>query len=552
MKEQGYIPKDLSFDDQAREKLISGISKISKAVKSTLGPRGKTVIIESTEHLQGLTVTKDGVTVAKSIYLDDPIENLAVRMVKQASEKTANVAGDGTTTAIVLTEALVKAGVKWIQPHHNVFDVTSGLKYMSEGLVKDMAEKAVKVTDEMLDDIASVSANNDKDLGKIIAEAYKKVGRDGIVTVERSQTDKTYSEVTNGIKIDRGYTSPMFITDQRKDECIMENVKILVCDTEINNILQIENVLKPIINAGEKILIIGTCSGNVINTLAANVQRNGLKFCNIMPPSFGYKTHELMQDIAFATGAKYFSEKTGDDLSLIGMQDLGHADKIMVGKQSTVIIKNGDISEETQARVAELREQQKTLTAKHERDFVNERIASLVGGIACIYVGANSDIEQKEKFDRVDDSVCAVRSALQEGIVPGGGLTLYEYARFIGCDECEDAHTEPVPFEDDVSDMIMREALKAPLQQILKNAGLDEEKIMSPIYDKEMMGDLENPPKDVDNTKGYNVVTGEYGDMFKMGIVDPAKVTKEALLNAVSVATTILMTNAIVTHARAK
>ena len=392
MKDQGYIPKDLSFDENAREKLISGITKISKAVKSTLGPMGQTVIIESPEHTQGLTVTKDGVTVAKSIFLDDPIENLAVRMLKQASEKTANTAGDGTTTAIVLTEAIVKAGLKWIKPYHNVFDIINGIRYDSEIILKNIKERSIQVTDDMLKDIASISANNDFDLGEIIAEAYQKVGKDGIVTVERSQKDKTYSEVTNGIKIDRGWTSPLFINDQRKDECIMENVKILICDTEINNILQIENVLKPIINAGEKLLIIGMCSGNVINTLAANVARNGLKFCNIMPPSFGYKTHELMQDIAFATGAKYFSEKTGDDLSIITMADLGHADKIMVGKESTVIVKGGDISQETQDRVAELREQQERLTAKHEKDFINERIASLVGGVASIYVGAVSDI----------------------------------------------------------------------------------------------------------------------------------------------------------------
>ncbi len=549
MQDQGYIPKDLSFDDEAREKLISGISKISKAVKSTLGPRGNTVIIESTEHLQGLTITKDGVTVAKSIHLDDPIENLAVRMLKQASEKTANVAGDGTTTAIVLTEALVKAGQKWIKPHHNIFDIINGIRYDSDVILRNIKERAVEVTDDMLDSIASISANNDNDLGKIIAEAYKKVGKDGIVTVERSQTDQTYSEVTNGIKIDRGYTSPMFINDQRKDECIMENVKILVCDTEINNILQIENILKPIINAGEKLLIIGNCSGNVINTLAANVQRNGLKFCNITPPSFGYKTHELMQDIAFATGAKYFSEKTGDDLSIITMADLGHADKIMVGKSSTVIVKGGDISEETKLRVEELKEQQKSLKAKHERDFINERIASLVGGIACIYVGANSDIEQKEKFDRVDDSVCAVRSALQEGIVPGGGLLLYDFARHFGC-SCEDNAHEIID-EDIAGEMMLREALRAPLQQILTNAGLNEKEIMSEIYTPEMLGTSDKEPEQPINNKGYDVVGKEYGDMFEMGIVDPAKVTKEALLNAISVATTILTTNAIVTHKRA-
>ena len=548
-KEQGYIPKDLTFDIEAREKLINGITKISNAVKSTLGPRGQTVIIESPEHTQGLTVTKDGVTVAKSIMLDDPIENLAVRMLKQASEKTANTAGDGTTTAIVLTEAIVKAGMKWIKPYHNIFDIINAIRYDSEVILKNIKERSVEVTDDMLYDIASISANNDFDLGKIIADAYKEVGKDGIVTVERSQTDKTYSEVTNGIRVDRGWTSPLFITDQRKDECIMEGVKVLVCDTEINNILQIENILKPIINAGEKLLIIGTCSGNVINTLAANVARNGLKFCNIMPPSFGYRTHELMQDIAFAVGAKYFSEKTGDDLSLIGEADLGYADKIIVGKESTVIVKSGDISEETQKRVAELREQQERLTAKHEKDFINERIASLVGGIGCIYVGATSDIEQKEKFDRVDDSVCAVRSALQEGIVPGGGLLLYDFARHFGC-SCEDNSHEQID-EDMAAEMIMREALRSPLQQILKNAGMDEKEIMSEIYTPAMLGTEENEPDQPINNKGYDVVKKEYGDMFDLGIVDPAKVTKNALLNAISVATTILTTNAIVTHARA-
>ena len=526
MQEQGYIPKDLSFDEQARTKLISGISKISNAVKSTLGPQGQTVLIESTQHTQGLTVTKDGVTVAKSIFLIDPIENLAVRMMKQASEKTANTAGDGTTTAIVLTEALVKAGQKYIKDTDNTIQVVRDIRAAGDTLLEKIKSEAIDVTDDMLKDIATISANNDSEIGEIIAKAYNEVGKDGIVTVERSQTDKTYSEVTNGIKVDRGYTSTMFINDQRKDECIMDGVKVLLCDTEITNILQIENVLKPIINAGEKLLIIGNCSQNVINTMAANVQRNGLKFCNIMVPSFGYKSHELMQDIAFSVGAKYFSEKTGDDLSLIRPEDLGYADKIIVGKDNTIIIKNGEITKETMDRVTELRLQQETLTAKHERDFVNERIASLVGGIGCIYVGATSDIEQKEKFDRVDDSVCAVRSALQEGIVAGGGLLLAKLAKYYNSDS--------------TSDKIMVDVLMAPLTQILLNAGLDADE----IYNNDSLllsGDH----------FGYNVVTGEYGDMFEMGVIDPAKVTCQALSNAISVATTILTTNAIITHARA-
>ena len=522
MQEQGYIPKDLSFDDEARTKLISGISKISNAVKSTLGPQGQTVLIESTQHTQGLTVTKDGVTVAKSIFLLDPVENLAVRMMKQASEKTANTAGDGTTTAIVLTEALVKAGQKYIKDGENPIQVIRQVRELGEKVLKRIKQESIEVTDDMLKDIATISANNDEEIGEIIAKAYQEVGRDGIVTVERSQTDETFAEVTNGIKVDRGLTSPMFINDQRKDECIHEDVKVLVCDTEINNILQIENILKPIINAGEKLLIIGDCSQNVINTMAANVQRNGLKFCNIKPPSFGYKTHELMQDIAFSIRAKYFSEKTGDDLSLIRMEDLGHADKIIAGKDSTIIINNGEITKETLDRVLELKEQQERLTAKHEKDFINERIASLVGGIGCIQVGATSDIEQKEKFDRVDDSVCAVRSALQEGIVPGGGLLLSNLSK-----ELKGKTT---------AEKILKETLQAPIIQILENAGLEKDK----VYNKKLK-----------KNEGYNVVSGKYGDMFKMGVVDPAKVTTQALSNAISVATTILTTNAIITHARA-
>jgi chaperonin GroEL len=527
MQEQsGYIPKDLSFNEEAREKLISGISKISNAVKSTLGPQGQTVLIESSNHTQGLTVTKDGVTVAKSIFLIDTIENLAVRMMKQDSEKTANTAGDGTTTAIVLTEALVKAGQKYIKDSDNTIQVVRDIRAAGDILLEKIKSEAIDVTDDMLKDIATISANNDSEIGEIIAKAYNEVGKDGIVTVERSQTDETYAEVTNGIKIDRGWTSPMFINDQRKDECIYEGVNVLICDTEISNILQIENILKPIINSGDKLLIIGDCSQNVINTMAANVQRNGLKFCNIKPPSFGYKTHELMQDIAFSVGAKYFSEKTGDDLSLITTEDLGYADKVIVGKDSTIIMKNGEISKETLDRVAELKDQQERLTAKHEKDFINERIASLVGGIGCIYVGATSDIEQKEKFDRVDDSVCAVRSALQEGIVAGGGLLLAKLAKYYNSDS--------------TSDKIMADVLIAPLTQILLNAGLDADE----IYKNDnllLSGDH----------FGYNVVTGEYGDMFEMGVIDPAKVTSQALSNAISVATTILTTNAIITHARA-
>lgn len=528
---QSYIPKDLTFDNEGRSKLISGISKISKAVKSTLGPRGRTVLIESPDHIAGITVTKDGVTVANSIFLDDPIENLAIQMMKDAASRTAQSAGDGTTTAIVLTEAIVNEGEKHLTKEHNVTEVIKHINNYTKDIIRVLEKNSKKITKSRLLDVATISANNDKEIGSIIAEAYNKVGVNGIVTVEKSMNHETYAEVTNGIKIDRGYTSNLFLNNQRKDECILEDVMVLVCDQEINNILQIENILKPIIQKNKKLLIIAPCATNVINTLAANVVRNNLKLCNIVPPQFGYKSHELMQDIAFAVGAKYYSEKTGDDLGLLNLDDLGHVDKIIVGKNTSVLIKNqATISEETTKRIEELKIQQEATAFKADKDFINERIASLAGAIGCIYVGANSDVEQKEKFDRVDDSVCAVRSALQEGIITGGGLSLFHAVDNMSSEATN--HNMAVAFS------IFKQAVKIPLTQIIINAGKNPKDIIALMDNSEP-------------NSGYDVKNEVMGDMYKMGIIDPLKVTKNALINAVSVATTILSTNAIVTHARA-
>ena len=521
-----YVPKDLEFDQEGRDKLISGISKISKAVKSTLGPRGKTVLIESSNHTQGITITKDGVTVAESISLIDPVENLAITMMKDAARRTANSAGDGTTTAIVLTEALVKAGEEFLTPDDNITEVVKSIKVITDKVVSSLEHGSRKVTSLMLKDVATISSNNDSDLGQIISEAYDKVGVNGIVTVESSQNHETYATVTNGIKVDRGYTSQMFITNQKNDEAVLEDTLVLVCDQEISNILQIETILKPIIQQNKKLLIIGACSPNVVNTLAANVVRNGLKLCNIIPPNFGYKQHELMQDIALSVGAKYFSEKTGDNLNLITMDDLGHADKVIAGKNQTVIIKSNQLTGEIENRIKELKEQQQNTEIVSDREFINERIASLSGSIGAIYVGGNSDVEQKEKYDRVEDAVCAVRSALEEGIVAGGGVALFKSGTYV-----EDA-------VNGVAGKILASALRAPLKQIYLNAGLDldKEKEKMLMYDE--------------GFDGLNVKTESWGDMFDMGVIDPLKVTRLALLNAVSVATTILSTNAIVTHAR--
>jgi len=432
MNELNYTPKELVFEQEGRDKLMQGIEKIASAVKSTLGPRGKTVLIESQNHTNGITITKDGVTVAKSIALEDPVENLAVRIMKDAADRTAVSAGDGTTTAIVLTEAIVNYGMQMLEHEDvNVTEVIREITRLSDEVIKIIDKKSKKVGGRRLDDVAIVSSNN-------------------------------FSEVTEGIRIDRGYTTHLFVNDHKRDECVLEDVHILCADQEISNVVNIERILKPLINDNKKLLIIGNCSQNVINTLAANVVRNGLKICHITPPQFGYKSHELMNDIALAVGAKYFSESTGDDLSLISFEDLGHADKIIVSRDDTIILKgNGD----------------------------KENIDKRVEGI--IYVGGNSDVEQKELYDRVDDAVCAVRSALEEGIVPGGGGSLYKIGAILECDDSEKSKK--------IAHAIFTQALKSPAAQI---------------------------------------------------IIDPAKVTKNALRNAVSVATTILSTNAIVTLKR--
>jgi chaperonin GroEL len=527
--EIGYSPKDLRFGEEGRSKLIKGINAIANAVKSTLGPNGNTVVIESPTHTHGITVTKDGVTVAKAVDLLDPVENLSVKMMKEAADRTATAAGDGTTTAIVLTEALVMGGVEHLLPTHNRTEVLRNMVEISGKVVENLRRRSKKVSGSTLTDVATISANNDKELGKIIAEVYKEVGKNGIVTVEKSQTSETYAETTMGLKIDRGYLSPLFINDQKKDECVFEDTMILVADIEIGNILNIENILKPIITEGKKLLIVAPCHVNVVNTLAANVMKGNLKICAIPPPSFGYKQHELMQDLAVSVGATYFSEKTGDDLSHITYADLGHAAKVIVSKDKTIILKS-DLkidSVKIQERVTQLWDAHKAAKRKADKDFLLERIASLTGGIGVIFAGGNTDLEQKELYDRIDDAVCAVRAALEEGILPGAGKALYSESLIAIDESWSDEKKAAV--------RIVSNALRAPLLQILENAG---------VQYGEVYGSLSN------DGDGYNLKTGKFGDLIKMGVVDPLKVTRSALQNAVSVATTILSTNAIITMAR--
>lgn len=511
------------FDQEGRTKLLQGVKTLSAAVKSTLGPSGKTVIIDSPNHTRGLTITKDGVTVAKSVVLDDPLENMAVRIVREASERTALTAGDGTTTAVVITEALVEGGMAI----NADWSTVKRIDELSQQTEKELEKVSVRTTKRWIEDIATISANNDRHIGKLIADTYKKVGKNGLVTVEKSMTTETYAEVIKGIRMDRGYTNKLFVNNQKNDEFVAEDCYILMTDIELSSIEQIKELINPLVQSRKPLLIVAPCSQNFSNTIALNVVKNNLKYCIVEPPQFGYKQHELMQDLAVATGGRFFSALGGDDTALISFTDLGLASKVVVSRDKTVLIPSPteDNTETLDILVSELKSAHDQATKKADRDFIKQRISYLTGGVGIIHVGGNSDVEQKELYDRVDDSVCAVQSAMEEGIVAGGGLALYRVGQKLLKESYNDRVVE-----------CFVNAIQAPLKQIIKNADIDLEHSINVIENLLL------------RNEGLNVKTDEIGDMFEMGIVDPLKVTKTALKNAVSVANTILTTNAIISN----
>ena len=521
------IVKQLFFDQQGQNKLRNGIHKIAKAVGSTLGPRGNTVLLESEHHVGGITVTKDGITVARTINLFDPVENLAVQLVRQASDRTSTVAGDGTTTSVVLTEALIDAADEYIE--HNRTEVIRHMNKITDSIIEFLDKKlSKKVSKKLLNDVAAISANNDKELGDLIADAFKQVN---VVTVENSATPVTYIDIIHGMKIDRGWSSKYFVTNEETEECVLDNPYVLLSDVEINNLQSIENALMPVIKQGRPILIIGNLSANALNALNLNVAKRNIKACHIQPPSMGWRKADLLKDLSIVLGARLYSDATGDDLSLIDFDGLGRAAKVVVSKDRTIIMRHDSIEE------SDINDHLETLKNKHseakiqyEREFLQERIANIDGGVGVIYVGANSDIEQKEKYDRVDDAVRAVAAAIEEGILPGGGIALINASQRIK-DNAEDINYQAAVD-------IMKTALTAPFSRIVENAGLDKVDVAQPIIDKDTDG------------FGYDVKNDKYGDMMKMGVIDPSKVTKSALKNAVSVATTILSTEVVITNMR--
>lgn len=536
----GNYPKELHFGEEGRKKLLNGMTKMAKAVKSTLGPRGNTVLIESQEHTHGLTSTKDGVTVAKSITLPDPVEDIAVRVMREASERTASSAGDGTTTAIVLAEAFINNGLYEINGQPDKVDIIREMNNISESVVRNLRVKSKKLTKGRIESIATISANNDPAIGRVISEAYKKVGRDGVVTVEKSKTEETYSTVTNGVKVDRGYSSRSFVTDSGRDECVYSNVHILVSDKTLESITDIGEAIAPIIKRKEPLLIIAPTSQQFLETMVYNKLKNKLPLVCIQPPALGWKQKELMEDIALTVGATFISEDAGDDLTLVTESDLGFADRIVVGADDSIITvdemtNQGEVDQRVKDLKAALASEKRPGYKKHMRN----RIGLLSGGIGVIYAGGNTDLEQKELYDRIDDSIQAVRSALEEGILPGAGVPLMlEGVDMLG-DSCDDFSARGKALK------IIAKSLVEPFNQILVNAGATDDQI------KQIVEMIEKFNAEQSSSSfGYNVKTESVEDLYLSGVVDPTKVTVNALRNAMSVATTILSTESIITLMR--
>lgn len=520
--------KELNFDDDAKKKMQSGIKKLAKAVKITLGPSGRFVGLDSDAHTGGITMTKDGVTVANTINLEDAVENFAVRNVRDAARRTATAAGDGTTTSIVLMEALLDGVDEHVTSDNNLTEVSRYMKSIAASIIKNLDKRAKKLTGRRLYHVATVSANNDKKLGKLIGDAYKYVGREGIVTVANSKTPDVYLEKVDGMVIDRGFRYRNYVTDERRDECVLENPLILAFDQKLQDLRQIAHLIEYAIKVGRPILIIGEMELDASQTFAYNISaKKAFKGCNILPPDFGSRREQMLKDLCTATGATYISENLGNDWANIVPADLGEVDKVVVSESRTVMYNNSD-NEELASLIDDLKEKLKEESDDDKKDALRTRISALSGKAVVINVGGNSDIEQKEVKDRVDDSVLATRAALEEGILPGGGVgLLYEAYSNMPVDGDRDEITAMA---------IMESALQAPFKQILMNAGKDVDGILSKILDADEYG------------YGYDVLREEFGNTFKMGIIDPAKVTKSALENSVSVATTFMLCGATVTN----
>ncbi len=521
--------KQLQFGEDARRGILSGVTKLSKAVKATLGPKGRNVVLD--KKWGAPTVTKDGVTVAKEIELEDKYENMGAQMVKEVASKTSDVAGDGTTTATVLAEAIYREGLRNVTAGANPMALKRGIEKAVEAVVDALSKmsKQVKDDNEVLKNVAAISANSDYEIGKIIAEAMEKVGNDGTITVEEAKGIETTLEVVEGMQFDKGYLSPYFVTDPESMEAVLEDAYILIHEKKISSLKDLLPLLEQIAKSGKPLLVIAEdVEGEALATLVVNKIRGTFQACAVKAPGFGDRRKAMLQDIAILTGGLAITEDLGRTLESITLKDLGRAKRVVVDKDNTTIVEGAGSSSEIMGRINLIRRQIEETTSDYDREKLQERLAKLAGGVAVINVGAATEIEMKEKKARVEDALHATRAAVEEGIVPGGGVAL------LRCQEAALKVAEELENPDEKTGAkIVARALEEPLRQLAANAGEEGATVVQNVKAKK-------------GSVGYNAETGEYEDLMKAGVIDPTKVTRCALQNAASVASLLLTTEVLV------
>jgi chaperonin GroEL len=517
------MAKDIKFDIEARDGIKRGVDALANAVKVTLGPRGRNVIIS--KSFGAPQVTKDGVTVAKEIELEDPLENMGAQMVKEVASRTNDLAGDGTTTATVLAQAIVKEGLRNVAAGANPMDLKRGIDKAVAAIVKDLEKQATKVgnSSEMIKQVAAISSNNDEQIGDLIAKAFAKVGKEGVITVEEAKGTETYVDVVEGMQFDRGYLSPYFVTDSEKMQTILENPMILLYDKKISSMKDLLPVLEPLVQQGKSLLIIAEdVDGEALATLVVNKLRGSLKIAAVKAPGFGDRRKAMLEDIAILTGGTVISEERGFTLENAAIEMLGTAETVTIDKDNTTIVNGAGNKNDIKARVNQIKSQIESSTSDYDKEKLQERLAKLAGGVAVLYVGAASEVEMKEKKDRVDDALHATRAAVEEGIVAGGGVALVR-----AIDVLSKLTTETL--DETTGIQIVARAIEAPLRTIVENAGGEGSVVINKVLEGK-------------KNFGYDAKSDTYVDMIKAGIIDPKKVTRIALENAASVAGMILTT----------
>jgi len=520
--------KQLQFDENARHTLLRGIEKLAKAVKATLGPSGRNVILD--KKFGSPTITKDGVTVAKEIELEDPYENMGAQLVREVASKTSDVAGDGTTTATILAESIYREGLRNVTAGANPTSLQRGIMKGVDAIVEELKKLSKKVSDRTeIAQVATVSANWDKTIGEIIADAMDKVGKDGTITVEEAKSIETTLEVVEGMQFDKGYLSPYFVTNAEAMEAILENAYILIYEKKISSLKDLLPLLEKVAKAGRPLLIISEdVEGEALATLVVNKLRGTLQVCAVKAPGFGDRRKAMLEDIAVLTGGRLISEDLGIKLENIKIEDLGKAKRVTIDKENTTIVEGSGKNQDIQGRVAQIRRQIDETTSDYDREKLQERLAKLAGGVAVINVGAATETEMKEKKARVEDALHATRAAVEEGIVPGGGVALLRAQKSL-------ENIKGLERDEKIGVQIVRRAIEEPTRQLADNGGAEGALVVEEVKKRK-------------GNEGYDVATGEYTDLVKAGIVDPTKVTRSALQNAASIAGLLLTTEALVTE----